>query len=122
VVEAIDLLEGSSPHTFLKYWLPRSLPSRVKLIVTVASSSTRALTFFKEIGAKIVDYRELEADLDQVTRAFFQDRPNLQTEFCDELSRETSLYRLRKKLQLLEWMAELQKPRADILQSLGRLW
>jgi hypothetical protein len=122
VVEAIDLLEGSSPHTFLKYWLPRSLPSRVKLIVTVASSSTRALTFFKEIGAKIVDYRELEADLDQVTRAFFQDRPNLQTEFGDELSGETSLYRLRKKLQLLEWMAELQKPRADIVQSLGRLW
>lgn len=120
-VEGIDQLEALQPRTYLKYWLPKSFPPRVKLIVSLTSTSSRAQSYFSDLGAKVIDVPFFHLQAEKAKRVFEHANPALFEEFGEEIKNEKQFERLQLKLQLLHWMVADRRPTENIREMLGTL-
>lgn len=123
LIEAIDMLEGKLLASKLKYWLPRRLPQRIRLVVTVNSANSDAMEYFRSASATFEDCPQLEEEADAFRNQIIRSNNHALANFSQLeglLHYEKSHKRLELKSSILEGACTLNWPESRITDMLGR--
>lgn len=123
MIEAVDMLESKQLASKLKFWLPRRLPSRVRLVVSVTKSNIDAMEFFRSASVRLEPCPEMEEQLVTIKNQLLDDKDSNElriSKFVDHLQYEINLKRLKLKVYLLRVMISLYYKDSQIVDMLSR--